>query len=111
MLNINTNIIDTRFTLNQSTDEFALTIEYKNCELEVNFRANVNVDENSNYDYDFDSYNTFKEVEVKSISVERKASLLSDNGLTTFNINKNIEKQIERIIEGKLQDQYLLLTA
>lgn len=98
MLNVNTNIIDTRFTLNQSI-ESTLIIEYATCELEVRFNENVNIDID------------FNEVDVKSINVNMKAILLSDNGSTTFNLNKNLENQIESLIVRKIQNEYIQLTA
>ena len=98
MLNVNTNIIDTRFTLNQSI-ESTLIIEYATCELEVRFNENVNIDID------------FNEVDVKSINVNMKAILFSDNGSTTFNLNKNLENQIESLIVRKIQNEYIQLTA
>ncbi len=99
MLNINTNIIDTRLTINQSTDLYTLTLEYAKCELEVNFRANVEID--------FD----FNDVKVKSINVERKAMLLSEEGKSTLILNKELDQQLEKYIADMLLDEYLQLTA
>ena len=98
MLNINTNIIDSRLNINQSI-ESTLIIEYATCELEVRFNENVNIDIN------------FNEVDVKSINVNMKAILLSDNGSTNFNFNKNLENQIESLIVRKIQNEYIQLTA
>ena len=98
MLNINTDIIDSRLNINQSI-ESTLIIEYATCELEVRFNENVNIDIN------------FNEVDVKSINVNMKAILLSDNGSTTFNLNKNLENQIESLIVRKIQNEYIQLTA
>lgn len=98
MLNINTNIIDSRLNINQSI-ESTLIIEYATCELEVRFNENVNIDID------------FNEVDVKSINVNMKAILLSDNGSTNFNLNKNLENQIESLIVRKIQNEYIQLTA
>lgn len=98
MLNINTDIIDSRLNINQSI-ESTLIIEYATCELEVRFNENVNIDID------------FNEVDVKSINVNMKAILLSDNGSTTFNLNKNLENQIESLIVRKIQNEYIQLTA
>lgn len=98
MLNINTDTIETRLKINHSI-ESTFIIEYTTCELEVKFNENVNVD--------FD----FNEVNIKSIDVNMKAVLLSDNGSTTFKLNKSLEKQIEKLIVEKMQDEYIKLTA
>ena len=98
MLNINTDIIDSRLNINQSI-ESTLIIEYATCELEVIFNENVNIDID------------FNEVDVKSINVNMIAILLSDNGSTTFNLNKNLENQIESLIVRKIQNEYIQLTA
>lgn len=98
MLNINTNIIGARLEINHSI-ESTLIIEYATCELEVRFNENVNIDLD------------FNEVNVKSIDINRKLNLLSDNGVSTINLNKCLEKQIEKLIVEKLQDEYIQLTA
>ncbi|MEG0696919.1 hypothetical protein [Algoriella sp.] len=98
MLNINTNIIDSRLNINQSI-ESTLIIEYATCELEVKFNENVKIDID------------FNDVNIESIDVNMKAILLSDNGSTTFNLNKKLENQIEQLIVQKIQNEYLQLTA